>query len=223
MFKTGNTFVDSFTGFLVFLPLLPVFIIFWKKLYRRESLNFLMVICLLQFIQRLCLQIDAIPLPHIPAFNNLFSIVYSLLFFFIFRVSFSGRCLELLQFLSIAFFSSIITFYLVKSINEESNVVRVAEYAFICTLVIYSLAKLIDQDSLRTLQMPLFWIACGTLFYILIHSVTEFTDRLVHPVSKPSESGKGLEKIIIQDIADLARYIFYMIAVRVSVSSQKKD
>ena len=221
MFKTTDTFADSFTGFLVFLPLLPVFLIFWKKLYQRESLNFLMVICLLQFIQRLCLQIGAIPLANVAAFNNLFALVYTLLFFFIFRAALTGRGRELLNFFSIAFFSSIITYYLVREINEEKNIIRIAEYAFISMLIMYSLASLIYFDNLRTLQLPLFWIACGTLFFILIHSLTEFADRILNHVSM--NAAKGTEKIIIQNIADLVRYIFYAIAVWVSMGTQRRE
>jgi hypothetical protein len=221
MFKTTDNFADSFTGFLVFLPLLPVFLIFWKKLYRVESLNFLMVICLLQFIQRLCLQINAIPGTNIPAFNNLFALVYTLLFFFIFRAVFTGRTREQLNFFSIAFFSSIITYYLVKAINEEKSIIRIAEYAFTSMLIMYSLASLIYFDNLRTLQLPLFWIACGTLFFILIHSLTEFADRILNHVSLNAE--KGTEKIIIQNIADLIRYIFYAIGVWVSMGTIKKE
>jgi hypothetical protein len=221
MFKTTNSFADGFNGFLVFLPLLPVFLIFWKKLYRHETMNFLMVFCLLQFIQRLCLQINAIPQVSIPAFNNLFSLVYTLLFFFIFKSAFSGRARELLNFFSIAFFSSIMTYYLVKTFNGEKNIILFAEYTFTTVLIIYCLASLVYDDNLHTLQLPIFWIACGTLFFILIHSVTEFTDRLLHPVSEHLE--KTIDKIILQDIADFVRYIFYLIAVWISVGTMKKE
>src|SRR5262245_23124159 len=121
MFNTTNTFADRFTGLLVFLPVLPVVLIFCENLYRWDSLIFLMVICLLQFIQKLCLFIHAIPEAHVPGFNNLFALLYTLLFFFIFRTAFTGRNLELLNFFSIAFFSSIITYYMVKAMDEEKN------------------------------------------------------------------------------------------------------
>jgi hypothetical protein len=221
MFKTTNNFIDGFTGFLVYLPLLPVFLIYWKKLYRRDSLNFLMVICLLQFIQRICLQIEAIPASNIPAYNNIFSLLITLLYFFIFSKAFDGRSKEFLQLFSVAFFSSIITYSLVKSMKEVNQTTRIAEYIFTVALIVYCLATLIYYDNLRTMQMPIFWIACGTLFYILIHTVTEFADRIFQTVDRRDAAGTGIEKILILDIADLVRYIFYTIAVWVSMASIK--
>jgi len=57
----------------------------------------------------------------------------------------------------------------------------------------------------------------------LIHSLTEFADRLFHPVNGGLSSGKAIEKILIQDIADLVRYIFYTVAVWVSIGSLRRE
>ena len=51
MLKTGNTLADLLLLVVTFLPLIPVLLIFIRKEYGKEPLNFLAVICLLCFLK----------------------------------------------------------------------------------------------------------------------------------------------------------------------------
>lgn len=217
MFKDSDTFLDIFSELLVFLPLIPVILILWKKLYDQESLNFLMILCLLQFIQHLSFRLDAFPVGAEPAISNLFLLLESAIYFFLFRNHFGGRPRELLHYFAIAFFSSLITYYLVAGLDRDGLSLHLAQFGLIACMISYCMAGLIKRDNLRILQFPIFWIAAGTLFYIITLSLTALTERLFHQEYGAHGVSAGIEKIIIVDMADLARYSFYTIAVWVKI------
>jgi uncharacterized membrane protein YqaE (UPF0057 family) len=223
MYKSGNYFIDVFSLILVFLPLVPVAVILRKGLYRRDTLNFLMILCLLQFIQRLSQWREAIPHAAVPAMVNVFLLLECGIYFMIFRNQFGGKPKEILYFLSVVFFSSIITHYLDSGLDQQKLFLRMAQYGFIAIIITYSLAELMKQDNLRIFQLPIFWIGIGTVFYFLILSLTELTDRLSNYAGQPPAKVKGIEKLIILHVADLARYFFYTMAVGVRGFSRSSD
>ncbi len=217
MFKTTDTFLDIFSQLLVFLPLIPVIFILWKRLYRQDNLNFLMILCLLQFIQHLSLRLDAFPIEAVPAISNLFLLLESVIYFLLFRNHFAGMAREVLLYFAIAFFSSLITYYLVAGLNQERLSMQLIQFGLIACMISYCLAGLIKRDNPRILQFPIFWIAAGTLFYILILALTAITEKIFHQEYGRHGLGAGIQKIIIVDMADLARYTFYTIAVWVRI------
>ena len=97
MIKTGNIYLDLFNIFLLIIPLLPVLVILIRKNYRFEVLNFLMIICLLNFIRGFLYTID----PHDPStqqtIQNVFSLFDFLFLVLISRGFFKGKLSELVS------------------------------------------------------------------------------------------------------------------------------
>ncbi|MFI5154493.1 MAG: hypothetical protein ACHQET_14245 [Chitinophagales bacterium] len=223
MFRTTDTFLNIFSQVLVFLPLIPVVLILWKRFYRIDSLNFLMILCLVEFIEQLSLHIDAFPTEAAPGISNLFLLLESVIYFLLFRSHFGGMAREVLLYFAIAFFSSLITYYIVAGINQEGLSMHLIQFALIACMVSYCMAGLIKRDNPRILQFPIFWIGAGTLFYILILAITVITEKFLHKEYGRHGAGQGIQKMIIVDMADLARYAFYIIAVWVRNMSERSE
>ena len=85
MFKTGNTFIDFFSQVAIFFPLLPVIVIFFRGIYQKEVLNYLMILCLINFTQDLALQTLQVKYINQASIRHIFSLLEFVIIIQIFK------------------------------------------------------------------------------------------------------------------------------------------
>jgi len=203
--RPENVFIEALFFINAFLSLLPAVFFFIKKKYFKEVLTFLMILCLLNFIENVVLII--IPQSQISTQNtirNIFSLVELMLIIQMFSSSLSGRYKELLIVFSIIFLAVIVTFYFSKGIGEKRVGIEITMNVIIIAVVAIVSFNLVEREDLQIFNYPLLWIAIGTLFYFLIA-------LLVNIIHSGNEGEK--DRIILLNIASFVRYIFYALSV----------
>lgn len=209
MFKTGNNFADYFFFATIFLPLIPVILIFLQKNYGKEPLNLLMIVCLFNFIDGF---IRAIPINSIEnqyVAKNIFSLLEMILLTQLFASILNSRIKNILNIFLVAYLSVYLTFFSIKGWQLNSKVFDSLQSCIIIGVALLSLPPLIRAANLYIFQSALFWIATGTLFYFFLSALLEWIVAFCLPLSRlPNE-----EKKIFMTIADLVRYSFYILAV----------
>jgi hypothetical protein len=209
MFKTGIIFIDAFSSVCTFLPLLPVAFIFIKKIYYKEALNLLMILCLFNFIENIILMVPQSISTNQNAIAEIFSLVELILLLQIFKSVLPGKLKQIVNVFLIAFLSAIITFYSLQGMSEKRINVEIIQDGIIIAVIAIGLFDLITNSSLHIFRIPLFWIAAGSLFYFAMSILLNiFTD----PILKPNAETTA-DSILISDIVNLIRYTFYIFAV----------
>ncbi|HMH20683.1 MAG TPA: hypothetical protein VK563_02850 [Puia sp.] len=211
MFKTGNIFIDYFLGVDAFLPLLPVILIFIRKTYRKEQLNFLMIVCLLNFILGMIRAIPLLGPEKLPIVNNLFSLLELISLTQLFKPALSGKSKDLFNIFLISFLSVLLTYFSVKGWGIFSIGFDTLQSAIIIGVILLSLPFLVRSTALRIFEAPLFWIAMGTLFYFLIFILIEWVD------------GDNPEKTVLLGVASFVRYILYTLAILLCHPAPDRD
>jgi hypothetical protein len=210
MFKTGTEFIDLLTVFTgVFLPLVPVVIILTRRIYTQDSLAFLMILCLLNFVQGLItLTIQLTPLMQV-SMQHIFTLLDMLVLSQLFKTSLNANRKSWVNVISIGLLSAVITFFLLRGTGEPNPILDGLVDGFVLVLIVVSLPLLVRTSNLQIFQSALFWIAIGTVFYYATALLLEGSNLLGELSAKANPVGKTL----LLAMANLARYFFYALAV----------
>src|SRR5580693_5377643 len=101
--QTGNYFIDNFSLVCIFLPLLPVIAVFFRRIYHFEALNFLMIFCLLNFLKGILSLIPDQITVHRNIISNIFALAELVILLLIFRTMFKGRTRLIISYFMVAF------------------------------------------------------------------------------------------------------------------------
>ncbi len=208
MIKTGNPFTDYLFTLILFLPLIPVLLIFGRKLYLEEPLHFLTLICLLGFLNG----IQGV-YPLASGSPNLIHKIFSLLLFLLLFQSFSANLVKntrwILTILLAALLSGTLTYWSVKGWTLASPESDTLLNISLVGVIALSGPALIRSRPLQIFQSPLFWMEAGTLFYILLSLLMEW----IGPCCQPDSLTPDPEKRVLLNLADGLRWLFYTLAV----------
>ncbi|MHA4809294.1 hypothetical protein ACX0G9_14375 [Flavitalea flava] len=207
MFKTGNNFADYFLIVNTFLPLIPVALLALRKNFGKEPLNFLMVICLINFLEGLVRGTPSLNNDNQTITTNIFSLAELILLFQLFKTTLKGKLKEALNILGAALLAGTITYFSVKGWGYESMELSTLQNGFLIGVILLILPPLVRSTDLFIFDSPLFWIAGGTLFYFFLFILLEWTS----PFS--ITSFPNAEKMTLLIIASIIRYVFYILAV----------
>jgi hypothetical protein len=193
---------------ITFLPLVPVLFIIGRKLYLQEPLNYLAVICLLEFLEGV--QWMAYPLNKEEQFltDKLFSLVLFLLFIQAFRFQLKNKLRYGLDLSLTAVVSVVLTFWSIKGWQENTPGISLLLNGFTTIVILLCLPAVVRHGQLLVFQSPLFWIGGGTLFYLLL-------SLLLAGISFGNSRAPGLadpEKQFFLELAGLAKYMLYTVA-----------
>jgi hypothetical protein len=209
MLKTGNIFIEVFSFISIIFPLLLAVYIFINKSYRNESLNFLMILCLLNFVRSFLLSTLRLNAAAQNIIENIFTPIELIILTQIFKNALSEKVNKLANIFLVVFLTVIITVYLLKGIGEKMPLIEVSQNGIIICISILCLAKLVGSNNLYILIEPLFWIGAGSLFYFCV-SILMGTLTL-HDPEIPRDNITGKE--ILLGIGSIAKYFFYTLAV----------
>jgi hypothetical protein len=206
--KTGNTFTDIFSVLSMIFPLLLAGIIFIKKIYRNESLNFLMILCLLNFVKNFLLTVPQLDHASQNTIATIFGLIEFLILIQLSKQGLPEKINSIANIFLIAFLSVIITFYLLEGINHRIYAFDILQTTIIIFVSILCLAQLIERNNLNILNEPLFWISMGSLFYFSVSILMDALSWYYAEMTKESIA----EKEILMGIGNAVKYFFYLIA-----------
>jgi hypothetical protein len=204
MFKPGSNFTDYLFIAITFLPLLPAMFILFQKSFGKEPLNLLLIVCLVNFIRDLPIHLYMLNEGDQNIINNVCYPIELILLARLFRATLIKPLREGLTIILVAFLSSLLTWLSIKGWGKDNTILEIIQNAVLIGVVLLSLPSLVRAKGLDIFRSSLFWIAGGTLFYLLIGLLL----RLVNPCCPLNAEGK-----ILLSLATLIRYSLYMLAV----------
>lgn len=206
--QTGYIFTDILSIVSIIFPLLPAGIIFIKKTYRHETLNFLMILCLLNFVKNFLLFAPPLNTASLTVIKSIFALLEFVILIQIFSQVLPEKIKMIANILLVAFLSVVITSYLLEGANQRFYALEILKNSIIIFSGILCLARIVESSDLNILNEPLFWISTGSLFYfsisILMHAFSWYYAQM------PSES--LMQKEILMGIGGLAKYFLYTLA-----------
>jgi hypothetical protein len=208
MLKTGNKVIDVMALVSVFLPLIPVFTILLRKTYQRDILNFLMILCLLNFLGSLNLELLQMTPTSLATAEQVFSFLEMVILIQIFKSGLRKKMKGLLDVFVVAFLSAALTYYSLKGGVPRPDLLDFLQDLTIILLSTVTLVLLVRSNYLQIMYSPLFWIASGTLFYFVIALLLEIIDHSGGYV----QQSVSADRIVMLIVATTARYFFYFLA-----------
>ena len=213
MLRTGNVFIDYCLAVAGFLPLLPALLILLKKTYLKEPMNFLMIVCLLNFLSGWVRRTGLLDATGQPVVNNIFALLEMVFLALLFRPGLSLPVRNAINVFLIAFLSAIFTYFSLRGWGNCNVAIDTVEAFIIAVIIGLSLPPLIRNSHMYILQSPLIWIAGGTLFYFFTLILLEWVGGSCYlPVNRAPDT----EKMILLAIAALVRYLLYTGAILVA-------
>lgn len=190
------------------LPLSTALLIFGRKLYLQEPLNFLLTICLLSFFKGMLDLYYPLTKENQYVISKLFSLALLLLLVPCFRPDFTSRNRYMLDLSLAALLSFAITSWTLMGWNKANPAIDAILTIFLGLLILTSLPMVIRNGALQVLQAPRFYIGGGTLFYILLYLMLEGLGSCCRPVASPPDPDKHLFVLLAEGV----KYLFYAAA-----------
>jgi len=190
------------------LPLLSALLIFGRKLYLQEPLNFLLTICLLSFFRGMIELGWPLTKENQYIINKLFSLALLLLIVPCFRPDLNGRNRYMFDLSLAALLSFTITCWSLLGWNKANPAIDVTLNTFLALLILASLPAVIRNGALHVLQAPRFYIGTGTLFYIFLYLLLEGIGSCCRPLTSPPDPDKHLLVLLAEGV----KYLLYAAA-----------
>jgi hypothetical protein len=206
--QTGILFIDALTLVCIFLPLLPVVLIFFKSIYQNEVLNFLMILCLLNFIKGVLIIVPGLIIINQKNIVTIFALPEFIILILIFRSIFFGKIKNMLTIFLIAFLSSAVTYYLLNGMAERKQTMEILQQLIIFIIAVIGLFELINKNDMEFFSIPLSWIAIGTVFYFSISVLI----KILNTLSPQLKTETNFDTQLLLNIAGFVRYLFYTFA-----------
>jgi hypothetical protein len=217
MVKTGGSIFIALPLVVMFLSLLPVYILFVRKVAVSDILNVLRAVCLFAFLHYLTLYFVQ---PGVPALQTVFRLAEFTLAFYLFKLMLtSAQVKDLMKMALVSFLSVIITIYALKGIPAYAGIITLIQSSVLTVLAIGTLYQLISNRQIMIANEPGFWIAGGLLclngMVVLMEAVAG------NQLSLPLQIQQ--EKDMIITIADMLRMVFFIVAATMAGTNNKED
>jgi|GEM_PF-746010 len=215
MVETGGSIFITLSLVVMALSLLPVCILFVRKVAVSAVLNVLKVLCLFVICRYLAFFFLQPSLPSLPIAFKLveFTLVYYL--FYLLMTTAQGK--DILKMVLVSFLSVTITIYALKGLSAYTDVLIIIQSGILTVLAIVILLQLINNRHIVLASEPAFWIAGGLLCYngmvVLMEAMAGSHANLSQQIQQ--------EKSIIITLADMLRMAFFIVAA--SVAGKKND
>lgn len=217
MVETGGSIFIALPLVVMLLSLLPVYILFVRKVTGLAILNVLRALCLFVFLQYLTLYFLQ---PGVAALQTAFRLTEFTLAFYLFKLLMtSAQIKDLMKMGLVSFLSVIITIYALKGITAYAGIITLIQSSLLTILAIVTLYQLISNRQIMIANEPGFWIAGGLLCYngmvVLMEAVAS------------NETGLPLqiqhEKDLIITIADMLRMAFFIVAATMAGKNKRGE
>jgi hypothetical protein len=202
MVTTGNSFIDYLFIAVTFLPLIPAVLTLFSN-FGKEPYNLILMICLVNFLRDIPSHLHMLAPENQAALNNICFPIELSLFARLFRPALTRTIRYIMPPVLAAFISSLLTWLAVKGFGNNSPGLETIKDAALLSVILASLPPIIQAKGINLLRAPLFWVAGGTLFYVLIILLLEWVSSMPY----------SAEDCIFLSLATIARYLLYTLAV----------
>jgi hypothetical protein len=215
MVKTGGSIFIALPLVVMLLSLLPVYILFVRKVAVLTILNVLRALCLFVFLQYLTLHFIQ---PGVPALKTAFRLADFTLAFYLFKLMMtSAQVKDLMKMLLVSFLSVIITIYVLKGVTAYAGIITIIQSTLLTILAMVTLYQLISERQIMMANEPGFWIAGGLFCYngmvVFMEAITSNQISLSLQIQQ--------EKDLIIIVADMLRMVFFIVAA--AMAGKNKD
>jgi hypothetical protein len=210
MVKTGGSIFIVLPLVVMLLSLLPVCILFVRKVAVSAILNGLKILCLLVILQYLTLYFIQ---PGSPVLQTGFKLAEFTLAFYLFKLMMtSSQGKDIMNMFLVSFLSVVITIYSLKGIMAFPRTMMIIQAAVLTLLAFIVLFHLISNRHIVLVNEPAFWIAGGLLCYfgmvVFIEAIAGNQSDLPQQIQQ--------EKDLIITVADMLRMIIFAVAAGVA-------
>lgn len=210
MVKTGGSIFIVLPLVVMLLSLLPVCILFVRKVAISAILNVLRILCLFTILQYFTLYFIQ---PASPALQNSFKLAEFTLVFYLFKLIMpSKQGKDIMNMFLVSFLSVVITIYSLKGIMAFPGIMIVIQAAILTLIAFIILFQLISNRHIVLVNEPAFWIAGGLLCYF---GMVVFMEAIAGNQSDLSQQIQQ-EKDLIITVADMMRMIIFSVAAGVA-------
>jgi len=214
MVKTGGSIFIALPLVVMLLSLLPVCILYVRKVAITAILNVLRILCLFVFLQYLTVYFLQ---PGLPALQSGFQLTAFTLVFYLFKLVMPGRqAKDGMNMFLVSFLSVIITLYALKGITAFTGIITIVQSAVLTLLAFVALFQLISNRHIVMINEPAFWIAGGSLCYygmvVFMEAIAGYSSDLSQQIQR--------EKDIIIIVADMLRMIIFAVAAGIAQKRQ---
>ena len=216
MVETGGSIFIALPLVVMLLSLLPVYILFVRKVAISAILNVLRALCLFVFLQYLALYFLH---PGVPVLQTGFRLAEFTLVFYLFKLMITGQVKDLMNMLLVAFLSVTVTIYALKGITAYAGIITIIQAALLTILAIVLLFQLISNRHIVMVNEPGFWIAGGSLCYC---GMVLFIEAITGSHSNGSQQLQQEKGLIIM-IADIFRMVFFIVAASMTGKNKKEN
>jgi len=205
MLITGNSFIDYLFIAITFLPLIPAVLTLFSN-FGKEPFNLILIICLVDFLRDIPAHLHMLTPDDQAVLNNICYPIELFLFARLFRPIRTKSANYTLTIILVAFLSSLLTWLAIKGFGNNSPGLETVKNGILLGVILLSLPPIVRSKGLDVFQSPLFWMAGGTLFYLLII-------LLLEGISPTSSTSSSSENSIFLSLTSIVRYALYTLAV----------
>jgi hypothetical protein len=210
MVKTGGSIFIALPLVVMLLSLLPVCILFVRKVAAPPLLNVLKILCLFVFFQYLTLYFLQ---PGLPAVKPGLKLAEFTLTFYLFKLMIpSNQGKDLMNMFLVSFLSIIITIYTLKGVTAYNGTITIIQAALLTLVALIVLFQLISNRHTVLVNEPAFWVAGGLLSYF---GMVVFMEAIAGSQGDLSQQIQQ-EKDIIITVADILRMILFSVAAGIT-------
>ncbi len=217
MVKTGGSIFIALPLVVMLLSLLPVYILFVRKVAVSPILNVLRAVCLFAFLQYLTLYFIQ---PGFPAMQTGFRLAEFTLVFYLFKLMMAGsHAKDLMNMMLVSFLSVVITIFSLKGITAYAGIITIIEASVLTVLALVVLLQLISNKQIAMPNEPGFWIAGGMLCFFGMVVFMEAIAGSQLELSQQIQQEKGF----IVMVADILRMVFFIVAASIAGKNNRDN
>ena len=214
MVKTGGSIFIALSLVVMLLSLLPLCIVFVRKVAASAILNVLTVLCLFNFLQHLSLTFIQ---PGSVLLQTGFRLAQFTLSFYLFKLLMvPARGKEIMNMFLASFLSVVITIYVLKGITTWSSILGLVQAVILVIIALIILTQLINNRQIVLINEQGFWIAGGLLaFYgmiVFMESIAGFDSNVSQQIQN--------EKDLVLLLADMFRLTLFSVGTAIAVKAR---
>jgi len=214
MVKTGGSIFIALSLVVMMLSLLPLCILFVRKVAASAILNVLTFLCLFNFLQHLSLTFIQ---PGSVVLQTGFKLTQFTLSFYLFKLLMtSARGKEIMNMFLVSFLSVVITIYSLKGITTWSSTLGLVQAVILLAMALIILFQLINNRQIVLVNEQGFWIAGGLLaFYgmvVFMESITGYNSNVSQQIQN--------EKDLVLLLADIFRLALFSVGTAIAVKAR---
>ena len=214
MVKTGGSIFIALSLVVMLLSLLPLCIVFVRKVAASVILNVLTVLCLFNFLQHLSLTFIQ---PGSVLLQTGFRLAQFTLSFYLFKLLMvPARGKEIMNMFLASFLSVVITIYVLKGITTWSSILGLVQAVILVIIALIILTQLINNRQIVLINEQGFWIAGGLLaFYgmiVFMESIAGFDSNVSQQIQN--------EKDLVLLLADMFRLTLFSVGTAIAVKAR---